>query len=86
MIYLLYGAVGVLAVLMLLLTGGFLGWKINDALRKYHGKRAAEEITQQQRRQLVAQQKAFEEMLGYNQDTAYGMAAGLEAIQGGDEV
>ena len=81
---LLYGAAGALAVLMLLFLGGFLGWKIHDTVQKYRGICAAEEMTQEQRRQLIAQQRAFEEMLGYNQDMAYGMAACLEMMQGGD--
>ncbi len=84
MIYLLYGACGVLGVLCLLFLGAFLGWKMNDVARIFRGKKAEEEISQEQRRHLIAQQQAFEEMLGYNQDTAYGMTAGLDTIRGGD--
>ena len=85
MMSLIYGAVGMLAVLVLLAVGGFLGWKATRMFDRYRRERAEEEITQEQRRQLVAQQQAFEEMLRYNQDTAYGMAAGFGAMQGGEE-
>ena len=86
MIYLVYGAGGMLLVLVLLFLGVFLGWKFKEACEKYGRKSETEEIGQEQRRQLLAQQQAFEEMLHYNQDTAYGVAAGLDAMQGGDDV
>ena len=85
MMSLIYGAVGMLAVLGLLAVGAFLGWKVTRLFDRYRSARAQEEVTQEQRRQLVAQQQAFEEMLRYNQDTAYGLAAGLGAMQGGEE-
>lgn len=76
MIYLVYGAVGTLAVLGLLACGIFIGWKANDAFAKHSRQKAAEEATEEQKRMLMAQQQAFEEMLGYNADTAYGVTGG----------
>ena len=84
MMSLIYGAAGMLAVLGLLAVGVFLGWKATRMFDRYRTKRAEEEITQEQRRQLAAQQQAFEEMLRYNQDTAYGLT-GVSTMQGGDE-
>lgn len=84
MIYLVYGAGGVLAVIVLLAMGAFFGWRANDAFGRYRARRAAEEATEEQRRQLAAQQQAFESMLSYNQDTAYGLNAGLGAAEGGE--
>ena len=84
MISFIYGALGMLAVLGLLAVGAFLGWKFTGMFERYRRERVQEEVTQEQRRQLAAQQQAFEEMLRYNQDTAYGLA-GLNAMQGGDE-
>lgn len=83
MSYLVYGAAGMLAVLMLLAAGAFLGWRANDACGRYSARRAAEEATEEQLRQLAAQQQAFESMLGYNQDTAYGLESGLTGVEGG---
>ena len=85
MISLIYGALGMLTVLGLLFVGAFLGWKFTRYFDRCQRERGAEEITQEQRRQLAAQQQAFEEMLRYNQDTAYGMAVGFGAMQEGDE-
>ena len=84
MMSLIYGAVGMLAVLVLLAVGGFLGWKATRMYVRYRTKRVQEEVTQEQRRRLAAQQQAFEEMLRYNQDTAYGMT-GVSTLQGGEE-
>ena len=84
MMSLIYGAVGMLAVLVLLAVGGFLGWKATRMYDRYRTKRVQEEVTQEQRRRLAAQQQAFEEMLRYNQDTAYGMT-GVSTLQGGEE-
>ena len=85
MVSLIYGAVGMLVVLGLLALGAFLGWKVTRMSDRYRRERVQEEMTQEQRRELAAQQQAFEEMLRYNQDTAYGLAAGLGMTQGGDE-
>lgn len=84
MIYLMYGAAGALTVLILLAVGACIGWKANDALEKRGSKRAAVEATEEQRRQLAAQQKAFEDMLSYNQDTAYGTNRTLNGLGGGE--
>ena len=86
MIYLVYGAAGVLAVLGLLTLGAFIGWRANDAVASLGGKRAAEEVTEEQRRQFLAQQQAFEDMLHYNQDTAYGVNKALGGLRGGAEI
>lgn len=84
MIYLLYGAAGTLAVLILLAVGACIGWKANEVLEKRGSKRSAVEATEEQRRQLIAQQKAFEDMLSYNQDTAYGVNLTLNGLGGGE--
>lgn len=84
MIYLMYGAGGTLAVLAVFFLGGFLGWKLRAACSQYRTTREAQEVTQEQRRELAAQQQAFEEMLRYNQDTAYGIGAGVELLGGGE--
>lgn len=73
MIYLFYGAVGTLAVLGLLACGFLIGWKANTAFVRHSRRRAEEEITEEQKREFAAQQQAFESMLSYNIDTAYGM-------------
>lgn len=85
MIYLIYGAVGALMVLGVLAAGVFIGWKAGDAARKYGGSSTAGQETEEQRRQLKAQQQAFESMLSYNTDTAYGIDPAFSALMGGAE-
>ena len=83
--YLVYGALGTLAVLALLTLGCFIGWKANTAFRQHSTRVAAEEASEEERRQLQAEQRAFENMLNYNQDTAYGLNKGLEEMVGESE-
>ncbi len=80
--YLIYGALGTLTVLGLLTLGVFIGWKANNAFRKHSNRVAAEEASEEERRQLIAEQRAFESMLNYNPDTAYGMNKGLDDLEG----
>lgn len=83
--YLIYGALGTLAVLALLALGVFIGWKANTSFRTHSTRAAAEEASEEELRQLKAEQKAFESMLNYNQDTAYGMSKTLEEMVGDNE-
>ena len=78
----IFGAVGALAVVALVAVGVFIGWKANDAFRAHSNRVAAEEASEEERRQLIADQRAFECMLNYNQDTAYGMNKGLDEMVG----
>lgn len=82
MIYLVYGALGALAVISLLLTGGTLGWLACKAFERCGRKAAAQETTDEQRRNMLEQQEAFEQMLRYDRDTAYAIPTGLAG--GGD--
>ena len=77
MTYLICGAVGALAVLGLLACGFLIGWKANTAFIRYSRQRAAEEATEEQKRLFLAQQQAFEDMLGYSADTAYNMGGAV---------
>ncbi|MBR3704146.1 MAG: hypothetical protein IKM11_01470 [Oscillospiraceae bacterium] len=82
MIYLVYGALGALTVISLLLLGCFLGWMACRAFDRYRRKSAAQEATSEQRQKMREQQEAFEQMLHYDRDTAYAISAGMTG--GGD--
>ena len=82
MVNIILGAVGALAVMLLIALGVFIGWNANNAFRSHSNKVAAEEASEEERRQLLADQRAFEAMLNYNQDTAYGMHKGLDEMAG----
>lgn len=85
MTYVLYGAVGVIVVLLLLCFGFLLGWKARVAWVKHTRRAAADEATEEELRNLKAEQKAFEGMLNYNLETAYGMNVSLEELARGDD-
>ena len=69
----LFGALGALAALGLLGGGFCLGWKVRRwaALRSVEKEEKQSEL--EERRRMIAEQKAFRQMLNYNTETAYGM-------------
>ena len=71
--YLILGAGGVLLVLAVLAAGVVLGWKGSQAWQKHSRQRVAEETTEEERRALEAEQRAFSSLLNYNADMAYNM-------------
>lgn len=77
MIYVLYGALGVIGVIVLLGVGILCGWKGHIAWQAHTRKAVSEEASEEERRQLQAQQKAFEGMLNYNTEMAYGCTGGI---------
>ena len=79
MINFLIGAAGMLAVLGLLVLGAFFGWKAKERFQA----KAVQEVSEAERRRFEAEQQAFESMLNYNADTAYGLTGGVENMQGG---
>ena len=81
----IFGAVGAVTVVALIALGVFIGWKANNAFRAHSNRVAAEEASEEERRQLIADQRAFESMLSYNQDTAYGLNKGLSEMVGDGE-
>ena len=77
----LYGALGALMVLLALTLGLALGWKARDLLKIHRTVRTENE---EEKRRVWEEQQAFEHMLHYNMDTAYGLNAGLGDLMGGD--
>lgn len=71
MIYVLYGAGGMLLALALLAAGAVAGWKGRIAWKERTRQAAAKETTEEEKRQLEEEQKAFRGMLNYNAETAY---------------
>ena len=63
----LYGSIGVIAVLVLLFIGAFLGWKLRVAYDRHNRKVVREG------RRFHADQEAFSAMINYSPETAYGL-------------
>lgn len=80
MIALLFGAVGAAAVIALVTFGICVGWTIRGRC----GKSSAAEETREEQRLVREEQRAFEDMLHYNMDTAYGMNGDIGSMMGGD--
>ena len=72
MAYVLYGAGGVLLALALLATGAVLGWRAKGAWIEHTHRAVAEEVSEEEKRKAKAEQQAFESMINYNVDIAYG--------------
>lgn len=85
MLYALYGAVGITAVLLLLALGCAIGWKLRKAWEAHTRRAVADEASEEERRAMKAEQQAFESMLNYNMDTAYGLNMSLEEMARGDD-
>ena len=80
MTYFLLGAAGTLAVLGLVSLGAFCGWKARERFQQ----KAVQEVREEERRRVEEDQRAFNDMLNYNIDTAYGMTGSVENLFGGD--
>ena len=71
----LFGFLGGLAVVGLLVTGAVAGWKAHKAFARPK----ATSPEQKELDRLEAQQKAFRELSNYSMETAYGMRDGGDA-------
>ena len=82
MIWFFYGALGALVVLALLGAGFTAGWTV----RRLWGERGCaggkDEDGEGERLAALAEQAAFEGMLHYNTDTAYGVVSPCELVGG----
>ena len=85
MTYVLYGAFGMLAVLLLLAVGALIGWRSHRAWTEHTRRAVAKEATEEERRIAVEEQRAFESMLNYNPEQAYGLNKSLEELARGDD-
>ena len=72
MAHVLYGAGGMLLALVILAAGIAIGWKAKSAWIEHTHRAVAEEVTEEEKRRAKAEQQAFESMMNYNADIAYG--------------
>ena len=70
-----YGFMGALACLVLLVVGGVTGWLVCKAVTR-HSKPDLPKPEEQERKRLVEEQKAFRQMQNYSTERAYGMLGG----------
>ena len=73
MAYILLGVLGAVLALGLVAGGFAAGWKMNNFCREKTVAAAAEALTEQEKQRLKEDQEAFQELLNYNADKAYGL-------------
>ena len=83
MIHVIYGAAGMLAVLVILAAGALLGWKGRGKWQERTRQAVDRETDERERREAAEQQKAFEGLLNYSMDTAYGLHDPLAELREG---
>jgi hypothetical protein len=72
--HIVYGAVGVIAVLLLLFTGAIIGWKLHISYIQHNHRVIREELTEEKKQKFLADQEAFDAMINYSPEMAYGLA------------
>lgn len=80
MAYIVYGAVGVLAVLALIVAGFATGWRAHIAWQKHTRQAVLDEVTEEERLRLLDEKRAFDGLLNYNVEQAYGMNRDLSEL------
>jgi len=68
----IYGALGVIGALMVIVLSGFCGWKLNDVYREKTQKVIQRELTLEEKKRAKEEAEAFATMLNYSADIAYG--------------
>ena len=85
MINVVYGAVGVLLTLGLLVVGGLVGWKAHKKYTENAKVVAESQYTEEQVKRMKDEKVAFEEMLNYTAATAYNMNGDAEQLLKGED-
>lgn len=80
MLYVAYGALGVLFALGLLSLGFFIGWKGHVLWLKHTHRAVRQELSEQEKQAFEAQRKAFDGLMGYNAEVAYGLSVSPEEL------
>lgn len=73
MVYIIYGAVGVLLAVAVCAVCVYLGWRAHAKFVERTRVAEAKELGEQERARLIEQQQAFRSMMDYSSDVAYGL-------------
>lgn len=72
----LYGFFGALLALGLFTAGAVAGWSAHKAVVAHDQTKAVEEATEQERLELLREQEAFTQLMGYSAADAYQISKG----------
>lgn len=81
MVYIIYGAVGVLLGLAICAGCVYLGWRGHAKFVEHTRTVEAKELGERERTRLIEQQQAFRSMMDYSTDVAYGLEPVTPATQ-----
>ena len=73
MTYFIYGVLGMLFTVALFAGGVFLGWHLRIRYTKKTQAVVREELTEQQKREAKEAAQAFDTLVNYNPEMAYGL-------------
>jgi hypothetical protein len=68
----IYGFLGAILALGVFATGVICGWRLNEKMREKKAVIAEQQVGEEERRRLKAEQDAFRQLINYNTSVAYG--------------
>lgn len=68
----IYGFLGAILALGVFATGAICGWRLNEKMREKKAVIAEQQVGEEERRRLKAEQDAFRQLINYNTSVAYG--------------
>jgi hypothetical protein len=68
----IYGFLGAVLALGVFATGAICGWRLNEKMREKKAVIAEQQVGEEERRRLKAEQDAFRQLINYNTSVAYG--------------
>ena len=67
-----YGFLGAILALGVFATGAICGWRLNEKMREKKAVIAEQQVGEEERRRLKAEQDAFRQLINYNTSVANG--------------
>ena len=67
-----YGFLGAILALGVFATGAICGWRLKEKMREKKAVIAEQQVGEEERRRLKAEQDAFRQLINYNTSVAYG--------------
>ena len=81
----IYGAAGMLSVLLLLAAGAALGWRAGEKRREQQRRERMRERSEGEEKRQREDSEAFNLLMGYNAELAYGLTAAQDLLRQDEE-
>ena len=76
----IWGVLGMLATLLLLVGGFGIGWNCNNLYRKKTAAAVKQELSETEKRRIAEEAAAFDTLMNYSADMAYGLVKNEEPV------